>query len=106
MTGVLHTGRNRRRVPLTLALSRRERGPDDRVPLTLALSRRETGPGRYRLPCSALLAAAMLVPTVGCSSASRPLDAVAGIIPGSNEAAFRKKVEADNFPTANQAGIH
>ncbi|MGA2618496.1 MAG: hypothetical protein ABSF26_12865 [Thermoguttaceae bacterium] len=48
----------------------------------------------------------MLVPTVGCSSASRPLDAVAGIIPGSNEAAFRKKVEADNFPTANQAGIH
>ncbi len=76
----------------------------NRFPLTLTISRRERGPGR-RLAWSALLAVAMLFPTAGCSSTSRPLDAVSGIIPGNKDAAFRKKVEADSFPTASQAGI-
>jgi hypothetical protein len=59
-----------------------------------------------------LLAAGMLLPLVGCASPSNSGQPAGGgrsltsaILPNAKDAELRKKVEADHFPTAAQAGI-
>lgn len=60
-----------------------------------------------------ILAAGILLSTAGCGGVARglrdPATAVrelpSQIVPGRKEATLRKKVEADHFPTAQEAGI-
>ncbi|MGO9114500.1 MAG: hypothetical protein ACLP9L_35230 [Thermoguttaceae bacterium] len=53
-----------------------------------------------------LLTIATLLSTAGCLSSSGPggtSGGLADLIPGHQEAALRKRVEADSFPSADQA---
>ena len=59
-----------------------------------------------------LLAAGMLLPCAGCASPSNPGQPAAGVTgltsggwPNGKDADLRKRVEANHFPTAAQAGI-
>jgi hypothetical protein len=55
-----------------------------------------------------LLLIALAAPLAGCASTSDPSkshDTMLDLIPGHKDAALRQKVEADNFPTAEKAGI-
>ena len=47
----------------------------------------------------ALLATATLIGLPGCSSSG----GIADLVPGHEEAALRKRVEADSFPSADQS---
>jgi hypothetical protein len=64
-----------------------------------------TGPWRWIL---VPLCAAM-IPAGGCNTPSnshKPLASVREMLPGQKDAALRKKVEADSFPSAEKAGIN
>ena len=69
--------------------------------------------GVGRSSWAALLAAGVFLSTSGCGSGPSglrsPVAAVRElpdkIIPGQKDASLRKKVEADHFPTAQEAGI-
>jgi len=70
-----------------------------------------TGPTVARLLAAPLLAAGLLLPLAGCASPSNSGQSAAGgsltsaIFPNAKDAELRRKVEADHFPTAAQAGI-
>lgn len=61
---------------------------------------------------AALLGVGLLVPAAGCGAAGGPRNPVAAmrelpsqLVPGQKDAALRKKVEDDKFPTAQEAGV-
>jgi hypothetical protein len=52
--------------------------------------------GLHRFTATMILAAVVLLPATGCLS---------DLIPGHKEAMFKKQVEADSFPRADQAQV-
>jgi hypothetical protein len=70
---------------------------------------RSADPTRGMLPgvgllCAGILATALLIP--GCSAGGNPLAGLTSPFGGSGmDARLRKQVQADPFPTAQQAGL-
>jgi hypothetical protein len=57
---------------------------------------------------AAVLVVGLLLATEGCTTASGPgggKSRASAILPDRSAAELRKKVEADHFPTAEQAGV-